>query len=86
MEKINFANGKVMVSDPCYSLSTWCTKVVDVKKGDYIMSTSIRDEGDWGKRIGYLMVNHIDYQDVLPDDFIGNVGVDSNEVSTWIVT
>lgn len=43
---------EVMVSDPCYSMGTWCTAVLkDVLPGEYICSCSTADEGTRVKSI-----------------------------------
>lgn len=79
MEKINFNSGKIMVSDPCYSLSTWCNNILDIKKGEYVMSVESKNEGDWGCRNSVLQINHIDYMSVEPNEYICCVGVDSGQ-------
>lgn len=76
---INFTNGKVRVTDPCYDLNVWCATTLDMLKGKYVMNTEVRDEGDWGKRIGYIKINHIDYKDIEPSCFECTVGVDSGQ-------
>lgn len=41
-------NDKVMVSDPCYEMNTWCQGVIDnVLKGNYKCTVETSDEGTW---------------------------------------
>lgn len=82
MKKIGEINlsSKVIVSDPCYDLGTWCSGTIDnLKPGKYNCYIIQRDT-DWGKRVCELIVIH---QDVILDSsdisVIENfeVGVDS---------
>ena len=46
---------KVMVSDPCYGLNTWCQGVLEnVLPGDYRCNIEYSDEGDWGMRVSAI--------------------------------
>lgn len=50
---------KVMVSDPCYGLGTWCQGVLkNVLPGQYDCSVEYSDEGDWGTRVSAIEVTH----------------------------
>ena len=54
----------VMVSDPCYSLDTWCqTKLNGVLPGKYNVDVQKSDEGDWGTRVSSITIIHEDYED-----------------------
>ena len=54
----------VMVSDPCYTVPTWCQhKLTGVLPGEYLTTAMESDEGDWGDRIGLLVAVHKDYLD-----------------------
>jgi len=54
-------SGKMVCSDPCYELGTWCQGVVDnVKNGKWDSGIATSDEGSWGERISHLWVYHID--------------------------
>lgn len=71
---------KVMVSDPCYGLNTWCQGVLEnVLPGEYECKVGFSDEGDWGNRVADIEVVHEDYIDkfleMRPEEF--EVGVDS---------
>lgn len=66
MKKIGEINlsSKVIVSDPCYDLGTWCSGTIDnLKPGKYNCYIIKRDT-DWGKRVCELIVIH---QDVILD-------------------
>ena len=42
-------SGSVVVSDPCYTIPTWCQGIVDnVKNGRWMGFVEYSDEGDWG--------------------------------------
>jgi len=65
---------KVMVSDPCYKIGTWCQGVLDIKPGEYQCYVAHNKEG----RVALVEVRHIEhsdpyYLDIAPFD----VGVDS---------
>lgn len=53
-------SGKIVCSDPCYSIPTWCQGVIDnVKNGKWIAGVATSDEGSWGERISRLWIyNH----------------------------
>ena len=43
---------EVVVSDPCYTIPTWCQVIVkDVKEGDYIPFVLNSNLSGWGGRI-----------------------------------
>jgi hypothetical protein len=84
--KKNFVikSGKIVLSDPCYDLGTWCQGVIDkVKNGVWI--AEIEDTTDFGGRISRLLAYHINFpttSDDIADDgellpFEG--GVDSGQ-------
>ena len=55
-------NDKVMVSDPCYEMNTWCQGVIDnVLKGNYKCTVETSDEGTWGRRVSAIQIVHADY-------------------------
>lgn len=56
MKKLHFGfielGEKVVVSDPCYEIGTWCQGIVEnVKKGLYGCTAFIQDDGVFGKRV-----------------------------------
>lgn len=76
-----------MVSDPCYSVTTWCQKkLTGVLPGDY--ETFCRhsdDTGGWGRRNSVLMVIHKDHleSDLKWRRTRGVVGVDSGQAGIF---
>jgi len=62
MSKVfNVTSGKMVCSDPCYELGTWCQGVVDnVRNGKWEAEIAMSDEGDWGERISHLWVFNVD--------------------------
>lgn len=77
---------KVMVSDPCYGLGTWCQGVLkNVLPGQYACKVEYSDEGDWGIRVSAIEVTHIDYKGKFLalnlEDF--EVGVDSGQAGIF---
>ncbi len=70
----------VVVSDPCYSLGTWCSAILEniVKPGKYHGFMNKADTS-WDRRVTDLWVVHEDYLDVYPNDLDEktDIGVDS---------
>ena len=62
MSKIfNVTSGKMVCSDPCYELDTWCLGVIDnVKNGKWEAGIETSNEGSWGQRISYLWVYNVE--------------------------
>ena len=81
--KIRLGN-KVMVSDPCYGLNTWCQGVLEnVLPGIYDCEVEYSDEGAWGERVSAIEVVHTDcgicrYE---RENFV--VGVDSGQAGIF---
>lgn len=75
-----FFNGKMQVTDPCYSTDVWCTKQINIKQGEYIAKAVVYDCGDWGKRIGELTINHISCPKKKANNRVySSIGVDSGQ-------
>lgn len=73
---------KVVASDPCYSIPTWCQGVFEnVRPGDYVCEVVREDMGEWGMRNTKLFVIHKDYinsnKEWRPYDTV--MGVDSGQ-------
>lgn len=83
---INLSNN-VMLSDPCYSIGTWCQiQLNNVKKGRYESFVIKSDEGDFGIRCSSLIVKHVDKKFDAFIDFTehdGEVGVDSGQAGIF---
>jgi Protein of unknown function (DUF4241) len=89
MKKIKLSN-KVVVSDPCYEIPTWCQIIVDdVLPGYYQPSICRIDLDDWGNRISGLSCVHEDYigkENELKLNWVehpGIVGVDSGQAGVF---
>ena len=53
MEKFEITSGKMVISDPCYTLDTWCQGVVDrVKNGTWVADAE--KVQSWGERVSIL--------------------------------
>ena len=76
---------KVMVSDPCYGLGTWCQGVLEnVLPGNYKCKVEYSDEGIFGKRVSAIEVTHQDYDGIVPMDMENfEVGVDSGQAGIF---
>ena len=77
---------KVMVSDPCYGLGTWCQGVLEnVLPGVYDCNVEHSDEGDWGVRVSAIEVTHESCRGrfiaLECEDF--EVGVDSGQAGIF---
>ena len=81
-------NDVVMVSDPCYTIPTWCqTKLTNVLPGSYKPFVHKSDEFGWGMRCHYLGAVHTDYanQDLSWREYPGEVGVDSGQAGIFSI-
>ena len=78
----------VMVSDPCYSLDTWCqTKLNNVLPGLYNVDVQKCDEGTgWGVRVSSITVIHEDYVDTDDWEQHSECGVDSGQCGIFCMT
>ena len=80
-------NEEVMVSDPCYSIPTWCQiKLNSVLPGKYKTNCRITNNtGGWGERCSVLLAVHEDYvtQDLSWRNQPGDVGVDSGQAGIF---
>lgn len=75
---------EVYVTDPCYSVPTWCQlKFDNVLPGDWI-ATMIYDELHGSGRNAELYLVHKDYQGTnLCFDWLGDFGVDSGQAGVF---
>ena len=76
-------NEEVVVSDPCYSMPTWCQHVVkNVLPGEYeSFALGTEKNGPYGFRIAALQVIHKDYLDTHLNwrKVSDQIGVDSGQ-------
>lgn len=80
MKTITLKN-KVVVSDPCYELDTWCAGTLNnVLPGEYICDIA-KKHNKWGNRVSHLYAIHSDYNNIKLNDINEaqdfEVGVDS---------
>ena len=76
---------EVYVTDPCYSVPTWCqTKLTNVLPGEWIVSM-IYDEKGGSNRNAELYLIHKDHQSSrgLMFDWFGDFGVDSGQAGVF---
>lgn len=77
---------KVMVSDPCYDIGTWCQGVIEnVLPGEYDCLVKYVDEGRFGIRVAAIQAVHHDYIDSNLKETMENfeVGVDSGQAGIF---
>lgn len=77
---------KVMVSDPCYGLNTWCQGIIEnVLPGNYDCNIEYKDKGDWGIRVSAIQATHVDYDACTLDEEreLFEVGVDSGQAGIF---
>lgn len=77
---------EVVVSDPCYTIPTWCQIILrDVLPGEYVVHSKKHDCGDWGVRQSMLMVIHDqhEFDDLKWKEAPGTVGVDSGQAGIF---
>jgi hypothetical protein len=67
-EKFEVVSGKMILSDPCYTLGTWCQGVVEnVKNGEWIGIAETTNQGSWGDRISMLLSMNVDAMEKNPN-------------------
>lgn len=80
-------SGKVVVSDPCYTLNTWCKSIVDnVANGTWVAEVKQSDEGSWGIRNAELIAYHKTIGKPNDDNWAhhsSNIGVDSGQAGFY---
>jgi len=74
---------EIMVSDPCYTVGTWCQIVQkEVLPGNWKGWAIEKDEGQWGDRIAVLLIHHADHRVKAWQscwENLGEIGVDSGQ-------
>ena len=85
--QFNVSTGKMVVSDPIYTLGTWCQAVLEnVKNGTWNATMEQSNEGDWGMRNAVLTALHetavgFEESDWVPSD--AQIGADSAQVGIY---
>lgn len=79
-------SNEVVVSDPCYTIPTWCQVIVkDVKEGNYI--PFVLEAEMYGHRISALCVVHEEHADIdcnlQWEEHGGTIGVDSGQCGVF---
>ena len=87
MKSIKLGN-QVVVSDPCYSIPTWCQAIVrNVLPGNYRTLVLKSDEGVWGNRCSHLIAIHEDYahqeEKFRWEQYPSVIGVDSGQAGIF---
>lgn len=76
----------VVVSDPCYTIPTWCQAIVkDVLPGEYLSAVEFVDAGPWGNRSNTMVAVHKDYIDAKLrfQSHPSTIGVDSGQAGIF---
>jgi len=79
-------SGKVRITDPCYSLDTWCAGTVDkVAHGTWNVIARMGSEKGWGERVWELEAVFVDsgLADHPWKDLPFEVGVDSGQAGIF---
>ena len=75
---------KVMISDPCYGLNTWCQGVIEgVLPGNYNCKAKFNNEVCWGDRVAAIEVCHEDYKSPQYEPTLLDIGVDSGQAGIF---
>lgn len=78
---------KVIVTDPCYTIPTWChSQFSTVKPGKYHTFVILSDEGDWGIRTSRLYAIHEEDHLIMElnwEVLSNNIGVDSGQAGIF---
>lgn len=68
MRKFEVVSGKMVLSDPCYELGTWCQGVIDnVKNGTWVGGVEQSEEGVWGLRNSMLISMNVEALEKNPN-------------------
>ena len=74
----------VIVSDPCYTLGTWCqAKIDNVRSGNF--NVFCKKFEAWGLRPSLLLAVHEDYmgKELFFKEYDGEIGVDSGQAGIF---
>lgn len=82
---------KVVVSDPCYSIPTWCQAIVTgVNPGHFNVHVVKTKESGWGTRCCHLIAIHSDYcnenEKFKWESYPAIIGVDSGQAGIFSFT
>lgn len=77
---------KLMITDPCYTRSTWCQGIVeDALPGTWEGIAEYSDEGSWGQRVSALEARHSSFNSASGrwETAKFEVGVDSGQAGVF---
>ncbi len=76
----SLTEGSMRVSDPCYTVDTWCAGVVPAKPGTWTATLLYSDQDTWGTRVSAILVEHETHLGPKPMYHSSiDVGVDSGQ-------
>lgn len=89
MKSIKLGN-EVVVSDPCYSIPTWCQAIVkNVLPGNYRTFVLKGDQRGWGTRCSFLIAIHEDHchqdEKFKWERYPATIGVDSGQAGIFSI-
>lgn len=59
MSTFTVSSNKIIVTDPCYDIGTWCTATLEhVRNGTYHAEVNSENKGVWGDRIADITIYH----------------------------
>ena len=81
-------SGRMIISDPCYNKTGWCTGELNlVKMGSWKAIARIGEVRGWGKRCWELIAIHCEHAEMSPDKITENaefdIGVDSGQCGVY---
>lgn len=91
MKSFLISSGKMVISDPCYEIPTWCQGIIDnVKNGVWVGNVEMNDEAGLGNKVATLfalneeeLINDPNLYDKLLNNYGEelpfNFGVDSGQ-------
>ena len=87
MKTITLSN-EVMVSDPCYTVGTWCQhKLTNVLPGEYQTMVMKFQDSMWGNRCSFIIAVHKDYNTDEKLNWrkvaVADIGVDSGQAGIF---
>lgn len=79
-------SGSVVISDPCYTLDSWCSYKVKCQDGQYTASVVKKKVNSWGERIHELeaiLSTKLDNCNYWKDVQSADIGVDSGQAGIF---
>ena len=82
MKEFQITSKKIVASDPCYGIPTWCQGIIEnVKNGTWVATPDKNTISGWGERVCKLTIVHKDYDfdNHVPELLGFSGGVDSGQ-------